>query len=126
VRPGDTAEGQAPEYFNGMGDDGLRAVELDPATPAGVVSLEGRFLRVTPALAAALGSDQGALTDLGALAATHPDDRDRLTAMLGLMRAGSIAKTKFRQRWLRAGGEAVEGLVSGSVIHEDGSPTAFA
>lgn len=109
-----------------MGDDGLRAAEFDPATPEGVVSLDGQFLRVSPALAAALGSDPEALMELGAMAVTHPDDRDRLTAMLGLMRAGSIGKTKFRQRWLLAGGRAVEGLVSGSVIHEDGSPVAFA
>lgn len=109
-----------------MGDDGLQTAELDPATPSGVVSLDGRFLRVSPALAAALGSDQRALMELGAMAVTHPDDRDRLTAMLGLMRAGSIGETKFRQRWLLAGGEAVEGLVSGSVIREDGSPAAFA
>ena len=109
-----------------MGDDGLRGPELDPASPAGVVNLDGRFLRVTPALAAALGSDPGTLMELGAMAVTHPDDRDRLTAMLGLMRAGSIGETKFRQRWLRADGEAVEALISGAVIREDGSPTAFA
>jgi PAS domain S-box-containing protein len=109
-----------------MGDDGLQAGKFDPATPEGVVSLDGQFLQVSPALAAALGSDPVALMERGAIAVTHPDDRDRLTAMLGLMRAGSIGKTKFRQRWLLAGGEAVEGLVSGSVIHKDGSPAAFA
>ena len=109
-----------------MGDDGLQTAALDSAAPSGVVSLDGRFLRVSPALAAALGSDPGAMMALGAMAVTHPDDRDRLTAMLGLMRAGSIGETKFRQRWLRAGGEAVEGLVSGSVIREDGAPAAFA
>jgi PAS domain S-box-containing protein len=91
-----------------------------------VVDLDGRFLRVTPGLAAALGSDPGALIELGAMAVTHPDDRDRLTAMLGLMRAGSIGETKFRQRWLRADGGAVEALISGAVIREDGSPAAFA
>jgi PAS domain S-box-containing protein len=108
-----------------MGVDDQVDAELDPATPAGVVSLEGQFLRVSPGLAAALGSDQEALLELGALAVTHPADRDRLTAMLGLMRAGSIGKTKFRQRWLSAGGRSLEGLVSGSVIQEDGAPAAF-
>ena len=109
-----------------MGVDDQVAAGLDPGTPAGVVSLDGQFLQVSPGLAAALGSDQRALIELGALAVTHPADRDRLTAMLGLMRAGSIGKTKFRQRWLPAGGGSVEGLVSGSVIHEDGVPAAFA
>ena len=99
---------------------------LDPATPAGLVSLDGHFLRVSPGLAAALGWNQAALMELGALALTHPADRDRLTAMLDLMRAGSIRQTKFRQRWLSADGLAVEGLVSGSVIREDGVPAAFA
>jgi PAS domain S-box-containing protein len=103
------------------------AAELDPASPTGVVSLRGQFLRVSSGLADALGWDEGALMELGALAVTHPADRDRLTAMLGLMRAGSIGKTKFRQRWLAAGGGAVEGLVSGSVINgESGAPAAFA
>ncbi|HET6867770.1 MAG TPA: EAL domain-containing protein [Solirubrobacteraceae bacterium] len=108
----------------GVGDQ-LEA-EPDPAAPTGVVSLEGQFLRVSPGLASALGWDRAALMELGALAVTHPADRDRLTAMLGLMRAGSIGKTKFRQRWLSAGGRAVDGLVSGSVIREDGTPAAFA
>src|SRR6185437_14990267 len=81
---------------------------------------------VSPRLAAALGWEQAALMEVGALAVTHPADRDRLTAMLGLMRAGSIGKTKFRQRWLDDAGGVVEGLVSGSVIGEDGAPAAFA
>lgn len=109
-----------------MGAGDQRAAEFDPATPAGLLSLEGEFLRVSPALADALGWDQATLMELGALAVTHPSDRDRLTAMLGLMRAGSIGKTKFRQRWLPACGGALEGLVSGSVIREDGMPAAFA
>ncbi|HSC01919.1 MAG TPA: EAL domain-containing protein [Solirubrobacteraceae bacterium] len=109
-----------------MGVSDQVGAESDPAAPTGVVSLEGDFLRVSSGLAAALGWDQEALMELGALAVTHPADRDRLTAMLGLMRAGSIGKTKFRQRWLPADGGAVEGLVSGSVIHEGGAPAAFA
>jgi PAS domain S-box-containing protein len=109
-----------------MGVDDQVEAGLDPATPAGVFTLAGQFLRVSPGLAAALGWDQAALMELGALAVTHPADRDRLTAMLGLMRAGSIGKTKFRQRWLDDGGGVVEGLVSGSVIREDGAPAAFA
>lgn len=109
-----------------MGDAGPVASEPEPAAPTGVVSLNGEFLRVSPGLAAALGWERDALIELGALAVTHPADRDRLTAMLGLMRAGSIGRTKFRQRWLAPGGGAVEGLVSGSVIREDGAPAAFA
>jgi PAS domain S-box-containing protein len=109
-----------------MGDAAELAGERDPAAPAGVVSLDGRFLRVSPGLAAALGWDQHALMELEAQAVTHPADRDRLTAMLGLMRAGSIGKTKFRQRWLRPDCGTVEGSVSGTVIDEDGSPAAFA
>jgi PAS domain S-box-containing protein len=110
-----------------MGDQGHYAEDLDHSTRAAVVSLEGRFLRVSPGLADALGLGRGELMEVGPLAVTHPADRDRLIAMLGLMRAGSIAKTKFRQRWLPAGGEAVEGLLSGSVIHgKDGAPVAFA
>jgi PAS domain S-box-containing protein len=108
-----------------MGGDQI-AGELDHGALTGVVSLEGQFLRVSPGLAAALAWDQAVLMEMGALAATHPADRDRLTAMLGLMQAGSIGNTKFRQRWLSAGGEAVEGLVSGSVIREDGAPAGFA
>jgi PAS domain S-box-containing protein len=93
----------------------------------GVIGLEGRFLRVSPGLADALGLEPGELMELGPLAVTDPADRDRLTAMLGLMRAGSIGKAKFRQRWLLAGGGVVEGLVSGSVVHGgDGKTAGFA
>ncbi len=101
--------------------------EIEASIPTGVVSLEGHFVSVSPGLADALGLGQGELMELGPLVVTHPADRDRLTAMLGLMRAGSIAQAKFRQRWLLASGGAIEGLVSGSVIHgDDGAPAGFA
>jgi PAS domain S-box-containing protein len=97
------------------------------ATPMGVISLEGHFLRVNRALASVLGHTRDELMELGPLAVTHPADHDRMVAMIGLMRAGSIQKTKFRQRWLPPGGPPVEALVSGSVIQdEDGAPCAFA
>src|SRR5581483_9778840 len=54
-----------------MGDAGPVASEPEPAAPTGVVSLNGEFLRVSPGLAAALGWDQDALIELGALAVTH-------------------------------------------------------
>lgn len=96
------------------------------ATPMGVISLEGHFLRVNRALARVLGHTRDELMELGPLSVTHPADHDRMVAMIGLMRAGSIQKTKFRQRWLAPGGAPVEALVSGSVIHgEDGAPCAF-
>ena len=97
------------------------------ATPMGVISLEGHFLRVNRALAAVLGRGRDELMELGPLAVTHPADHDRIVAMMGLMRAGSIRKAKFRQRWLPPGGDPVDALVSGSVMHgDDGAPSAFA
>lgn len=100
---------------------------LDASIPMGVVSMEGRFVRVNQALARVLGRDKDDLMKVGPLAVTHPADRDRLVAMLGLMRAGSMAHAKFRQRLLAAGGEPVDALVSGSVVYAgDGAPTAFA
>ncbi len=100
---------------------------LDASLPMGVVSMEGRFLRVNQALARVLGRDREELMNAGPLAVTHPDDRDRVVAMLGLMRAGSMGHAKFRQRLLPAGGVPVDALVSGSVIYaDDGAPTAFA
>ena len=89
------------------------------ATPMGVISLEGHFLRVNRALAYVLGRDRDELMELGPLAVTHPADHDRMVAMIGLMRAGSIRKAKFRQRWLPQGGGPVDALLSGSVIHGD-------
>jgi PAS domain S-box-containing protein len=110
-----------------MGARDPNRAEFEPSMPTGVVSLEGHFLHASPGLADALGLVPVELMELGPLAVTHPADRDRLTAMLGLMRAGSIGKAKFRQRWLLAGGGVVEGLVSGSVIHgDDGAPVGFA
>jgi PAS domain S-box-containing protein len=97
------------------------------ATPMGVISLEGHFLRVNRALASVLGRGRDELMEIGPLAVTHPADRDRMVAMMGLMRAGSVQKTKFRQRWLAGGDTPVEALVSGSVIHgDDGAPCALA
>jgi PAS domain S-box-containing protein len=97
------------------------------ATPMGVVSLEGHFVRVNRALASVLGRGRDELMELGPLAVIHPADHDRMVAMIGLLRAGSIRKTKFRQRWLPGDGVPVEGLVSGSVIQgDDGAPCAFA
>jgi len=89
---------------------------LDASIPMGVVSMDGRFVRVNQALARVLGRDEDELMKAGPLAVTHPGDHDRLVAMLGLMRAGSMAHAKFRQRLLPAGGTPVDALVSGSVM----------
>jgi PAS domain S-box-containing protein len=97
------------------------------AIPMGVISLEGHFVRVNRALASVLGRGRDELIELGPLGVTHPADHDRVIAMIGLMRAGSIQKAKFRQRWLLPDGDPVDALVSGSVVNgDDGTPSAFA
>lgn len=110
-----------------MAGDSPDPAWLDASIPMGVVSMDGRFVRVNQALARVLGRDEDELMKAGPLAVTHPGDRDRVVAMLGLMRAGSMAHAKFRQRLLPAGGTPVDALVSGSVMYGgDGAPTAFA
>ncbi len=111
-----------------MGGGSQDRAARDESLPRAVVRLEeDRFLRVNEAFARVLGLGPEELMKLGPLALTHPADRDRVVAMLGLMRAGSMARAKFRQRWLPAGDRPMETLVEGSVIQgDDGAPVAFA
>ena len=109
-----------------MAGDSPDPAWLDASIPMGVVSMDGRFVRVNQALARVLGRDEDELMKAGPLAVTHPGYCDRVVAMLGLMRAGSMAHA-VRQRLLPAGGTPVDALVSGSVMYAgDGAPTAFA
>ena len=87
--------------------------------PMCLISLDGRFLRVSQALARLLGYERHELMQLDVLDVTHPDDRDRVTAMMGMIRAGAVAGAKFETRYVHANGEDISSLVNGSPVRDD-------
>ena len=114
-----------PGVENIVSDDLAQAVELSPFASC-LVTLEGRFMRVSAPLARLLGRSPEGMLGLSAIDVTHHEDRDRMVAMMGLMRAGAVRNPKFEKRCLHASGETVRALLSGALIRDaSGEPLCF-
>lgn len=91
-----------------------------------IVDLDGRFLRVNPALCDILGYSESNLLKTDFQTLTHPDDLHQDLSKLDSLKAGSIASYQVEKRYVRANGATMWGLVSvGMVKDADGRPDHF-
>ncbi|HET9719411.1 MAG TPA: EAL domain-containing protein [Solirubrobacteraceae bacterium] len=109
-----------------VADQLVQAVEVAPL-PMCLVGSDDRFLCVSDSLATVLGRTPEEMLDLTVLDATHPDDRDRMVAMMGLIRSGAVRSPKFEKRCLHSSGETIPSLVSGALVRDvSGRPQCIA
>src|SRR5690606_36522660 len=87
-----------------------------------IVGVEGRFLRVNPALCEVVGYSPAELTGLTFHAITHPDDLDTGVDLMTRLSRGDIPRFNMGKRYIRKDGALVEALLSVSVLRaSDGS-----
>jgi PAS domain S-box-containing protein len=84
-----------------------------------IVSLEGQFIEVNPALCRMLGYSAEALVGLPASSLTHPDDIERSARLLQGLVKGDMASIDIEKRYLHASGAPIEVVVNAAVMHED-------
>lgn len=91
-----------------------------------LVSAEGRFLRVNPALCRMLGYTEAELLTTTFQALTHPDDLEASIAVARRMLAGECAAHQIEKRYLHKKGEVRWTLLSVSLIrNSQGHPAYF-
>jgi two-component system cell cycle sensor histidine kinase/response regulator CckA len=101
------------------------AMEHSPIGMA-IVSTEGRWLEVNPALCQILGYSRDELLGLDFQSITHPDDLRHGTASMRGMLARRLATYSAEKRYLHRHGHTVWTQLNASlVVSEDGSPRYF-
>jgi len=93
-------------------DDWFRAAFEHAPIGVAVVSPEGRWLRVNPALGALLGRSEEALRELDVAAVTHPAEVDHDAAVLDRVRSGDAATAQLETRYVCGDGQVAHVQVS--------------
>jgi PAS domain S-box-containing protein len=97
-------------------------------SPLGIalVSLEGRWLQVNPAVAHLLGYSATELYALDFQALTHPDDLERDLKEMRRTLAGEIDHYDMEKRYIRKDGCTVTALLTGRLVRDvSGEPRYF-
>lgn len=91
-----------------------------------IVGLDGKWLRVNPALCELFGYSEEELLSTDFQTLTHPEDLNDDLVKLDLLKAGEIPAYQIEKRYLRANGAIIWGLLSvGMVKDVDGRPDQF-
>ncbi|MGE5813338.1 MAG: PAS domain S-box protein [Acidobacteriota bacterium] len=119
-------------YFAGMVNDVTMRRESDllfrrvfDQLPVGtaLLSIDGRFNRINPALCRMLGRTEEELRGMTFLDITHPDDRPMSVQQVRELLAGQIDHIEMEKRYLRGDGEMIWGYVSVRLIRDtEGRP----
>ena len=88
--------------------------------PVALVDLEGRFMRVNPALCAFLGREEAEVVGRSILAFTHPDDVVVTNDATRQLSIGGRQHAQVEKRYVRPDGSAVWGLAAATLIEADG------
>ncbi len=91
-----------------------------------LVSLDGEWLEVNPALCEITGYSEEELLRLSFQDITHPDDLERDMAYVRQLLAGEIRSYQLEKRYLHKQGHVIWILLSGSLVHDEtGAPHSF-
>lgn len=86
------------------------------ATGLAHVSVDGRWLRVNPALCDILGYSETELLGMTTRDVTHPEDIAADTELRGLLVAGTLPRYSLEKRYLRKDGQTVWGRAHVSIV----------
>ena len=108
-----------------LAESALRASEqryqqVEQHTPIGlaVVALDGRWIRVNPALCALVGYSADELLSATFQDITHPDDLDADLANVALLLAGAVDSYQMEKRYFHKDGQIVWALLSVSLVRD--------
>ena len=83
-----------------------------------IVSLDGIWLSVNPALCSLLGYSESDLLGTNFQAVTHPDDMNNDLPQFDLLKAGEIPGYQIEKRYVRADGDIIWGLLSVGMVRD--------
>lgn len=100
----------------------LEQVMRHAAVGMALVTPEGRFLEVNPALCRLLGRDEQALGQMLLRDVTHPDDLDESLDLVREIVAGRLDSFQLEKRYIHADGHVICGQVSVSCLRQQEQP----
>jgi PAS domain S-box-containing protein len=104
----------------------FRATFEQAAVGIAHVGLDGRWLRVNPALCDILGYTRHELSKLTFQDITHPDDLDADLTLAERLARGEVDRYTLEKRYVRGDGSHVWATLTGSVVRTaDGAPDFF-
>lgn len=91
-----------------------------------IVDLEGRWLRVNPALCQLLGYSEADLLTTDFQTITHADDLEADLSLMGSLLAGEVPSYTMDKRFIRANGAVMWGRLSVGLVRDSkGNPNHF-
>lgn len=122
----DVTERKRAESALRLSEDRFRSAVEYSAIGMALVSLEGRWLQVNPALCEILGYSGAELMKLTFQDITHPDDLDDDLAHVGSLLAGDVTNYQLEKRYYQSSGQIVWAhLIVSLVRGDDGKPVHF-
>ncbi|MCW3007124.1 MAG: diguanylate cyclase, partial [Solirubrobacterales bacterium] len=121
----DRTEARGADARLAEAEDRFRAAFEDAAIGMSITSLDGRWLRVNPAMCALLERAEEELIGQPVIDVTHPEDRVLALGAMAAMRAGERLTSMDEQRYLRPDGSVVWVLRSGSLVSDGDTPRYF-
>ena len=107
-------------------EERLRQVEKHAPTGLALVAVDGRWLRVNPALCALVGYTEQELLACTFGDITHPDDLETDLEYVRQLLAGEIATYQMEKRYIRKDGATIWILLSVSLVRDtEGRPEYF-
>jgi PAS domain S-box-containing protein len=112
------ARNESEERFRGAFESSALGLAL--------VSLQGRWLQVNPAVCQMLGYSREELLATDFQTITHPDDLNIDLELLGQVLAGKLPNYQLRKRYISKQGALVWGLLAVSLVRDErGAPLYF-
>jgi PAS domain S-box-containing protein len=107
-------------------EERFRGAVEQSAIGMALVSLEGRWLQVNPALCDMLGYEPDGLSRLSFQDITHPEDLDDDLAHVAALLAGDVTNYQMEKRYFRRSGAVVCAHLTVSLVRaSDGQPVHF-
>jgi PAS domain S-box-containing protein len=103
----------------------LRTLFSEAPTPMSVVDLQGRYLRVNPAMCRMLGRPEAAVTGQSTTVVTHPDDQADSLGVVRLLAAGERAAMTGPKRFVRPDGTVVHAVRTATMVPDDAGRPSF-
>jgi PAS domain S-box-containing protein len=94
----------------------FRSVFLTSSVGMSIVSPDGKFLQVNPALCEMLGYTESELLELNTLNLTHPNDQSIALESMRQVFAGEVPGFQIEKRFLHKDGQVIWALVDISVV----------
>lgn len=121
----DVSAGHAAAAALAASEEQFRLAMESSAVALCLVSPEGQFLTVNPALSELLGRDAHTLEQSTWQAVTHPEDVDADAALVDSVLRGERDSYRLTKRYLRPDGAVVHGLLSVVGVRGDDGEVAY-